>query len=275
MRRRSVAVVAVVLVLGTAACGGSSTKKNTGTKVDSLAVLAAAQSTTTAAKSAKVSMTVLSDIAGQSITISGDGAFDFARKLGKLSMQIPNPQSPTPLSIDAVFSGTTFYMHSDAFTAIAGKSWLKIDLSTFTGDASKLGAQDPTSGLAFLAGTKSARVVGTEQVHGTSTTHYAATIDLDAALAKVGSSAKKLIDQYRASIGSGTMPVDVWIDDAGRVARMAVKIDIKASAATHGQAGSTKVTTEYYDWGSAVTVALPKPAEVADGTSLLAGLTGG
>ena len=266
MRRTQLLAGGLVLALAVA-CGGGGSKAPT-TK-DSLAVLSAAQSKTTAAKSAKVTMKVAAEAAGQTTNLSGDGAFDFAKKLGQMHMSLPRPGG-ADIAIDVVYSGTSFFMGSDVFQAVAGKHWLKIDLNTFTGDASKFGAQDPTQGLEFLSGASDAKVVGTETVHGEKTTHYTATIDLDGAMAKVQGLQKKLFDRYRALLGKSTMPVDVWIDDSGRVARQVMTTSVTVS----GTPATSTVTVEYYDWGTTVTAPLPPASEVGDGNALLSRLTG-
>jgi len=272
MRRRALMVVAAALLVGAVGCGGGSDKDGA-SGTDSLEVLAAAQSKTVAAKSAEVRMTIVNDV-GQATTITGVGAFDFTGNQGSLTMTIPNPQTATPMTIETVYTKTVLYLGSDLFTALAGKEWLKLDLEKFAGDVSKLGAQDPTSGLAFLGQTKSVKVVGEADVNGVDTTHYSASLDLDAALANLSGTLRKTAEQYRDLVGTGDIPVDVWIDGEGRVTRMMTKVPIKASAATGGKAGSTTTTTDYTNWGTTVKVTLPKPAEVADGTQLLSSFLG-
>jgi len=276
MRRRAGLVVAAALIVGAVGCGGSSDKGSQGAgNADTLKVLAAAQSKTTAEKSAKVKMSIASTVGTQTFALDGDGRYDFAGQSGSLTMTIPNPQSGQSMTIETVFSGKLLYLRSDIFKTLAGKEWLKVDLEAFRGDASKFGAQDPTSGLAFLAGTNKATVVGEEEVNGVSTTHYSATVDLDSSIAQLQGTLGKTVEQYREALGSADLPIDVWIDDKGRVSRMMISVPIKATAQTNNQAGKSTVTTDYTDWGVDVKVTLPKDSEVADGTSLLSGLAGG
>ena len=94
-------------------------------------------------------------------------------------------------------------MHSDALTkGLPGaKKWLKIDLKATAGkqgvDITQLqslsGGGDPTQFLTYLAKAGDVRKVGSEDVNGTPTTHYHATIDFE----KLAGSAGKAADSVR------------------------------------------------------------------------------
>ena len=70
------------------------------------------------------------------------------------------------------------------------------------------------------------RKVGTEDVNGTPTTHYHATI----AFEKLAGSAGKAADSVRQleqATGLKQLPTDIWIDARRRVRRQTVAIDAK------------------------------------------------
>ena len=59
--------------------------------------------------------------------------------------------------------------------------------------------------------------VGSEDINGTPTTHYHATIDFDKLAGSAGSAAAS-VRQVQKLTGQKTMPTDIWIDSASACA---------------------------------------------------------
>lgn len=268
------ATAALALVL--AGCGGGG-----GTaQADPAAVVQAASLKTTAAKTSKVSLTTTASVAGQAIKATGDGAFDYAARRGSFTLDLT--AAGQSLMLTELLDGTSVYVKlpaqvagQDTSALTGGKPWLKVDASKL-GAGSSLGAGDPSQGLSLLKNLSGpVTAVGPEQVRGTPTTHYATTVDVAKQLADsmVDPKVKELLRQSFAS--AAQVPVDIWVDSAGRARRMVEALTLAASAATGGQGAKTTVTTEFYDFGTAVQVQVPPADQVGDGSKLLGGLTGG
>ena len=200
---------------------------------------------------------------------TGDGAFDaeanrvqlsvdfsaFAQLLGGMFSGLgqgtggPDFGDPDAWKIDAVQDGTVFYMRFPALASElpAGKSWVRMDLAKagraqgfdFAG-LENLTSNDPRKMLDVLrAASDEIETVGSEDLDGVSTTHYRAQVDL-AEYAKLGlakgADTKSMLDDVLKQSGLASMPVDVWLDDAGLVR----KVEMTFSGAPPGSTESAR-----------------------------------
>src|SRR6476659_585098 len=95
-------LAAAAITATVAGCGGSS-------GVDTLApadAVRAAVSTTTHQQSSRLAMNVSTDAGPIKVDIKADGLFDFAKKVGTMSMTVPGSMQ----KLDMVLSGDTMYM---------------------------------------------------------------------------------------------------------------------------------------------------------------------
>jgi len=151
-----------------------------------------------------------------------------------------------------------------------GKEWFKIDLEKLgqtkgldLEQLTQLSQSDPSQALDFLQGASDDfHEVGTEDVRGEPTTHYAGTVDLD----KVADNAPSdQAEQYRKlaqSAPSPLVPMDVWIGDDGYVHKL--RFEQKPAPGA-----SMTIEEELYDWGTSVDISPPADDEVVDLTQLL------
>lgn len=292
--KRAAALLAIVVALAVAAIAsgcGSSAGTGTGTIAD-IGPVARAADVTARAGGAKVAMTGTVSTEGLTLTMSGQGSFNFAGKEGTFAMSFTGlPASATAqlgssaLEINALYKGSTIYMN---MPVLAGKlphgaKWLKIDLSRVGQDlglsASSLtsGSSNPMETLSELrAAGADVKVVGHEAVRGVPTTRYAATLNLQKALElKAGGDASKVrsaLEKLRATMGSLELPVEAWVDGKGLLRRELIKLSTSAS----GHSLSVNIASEYFDFGATPTVTPPAESEVFDaGGQALQGLTGG
>jgi hypothetical protein len=251
-------------------------------------MVAAAQTKTASAGSARISMTVDVKAApgatSGATSIRGSGAFDFAHRVGSLDLSIPDPSSGQPLSITVLFSSDVIYekLPASIMHGLPGGPWLKIDLrelSRLSGSGMDLSSltqgstSDPSQVLEVLLGASSdAAVVGNEQVRGTETTHYRMTADLNKVASRLPADERSAYEGFAKGLGTTSMPTDVWIDSAGRARRIQYTITIPISVTPSGGSGSSVSTTiEFYDFGVPVIVTTPPPSQVSDLSQLLGG----
>jgi hypothetical protein len=191
---------------------------------------------------------------GTSVSVEGDGDFANDPLLGSMALHVVVGKNDITMS--EVASGTTVYLTSPAFKGqiAGGKRWLSVDYGKVAKSAGvsilSAGAQSPTDTLQQLEASGKAKKVGEETIGGVHTTHWTATVD-----------AKK------AATRSTTFePVDVWIDDQGRV----VKTHVRSTTAQTGTtpAVSTDSTVTFSDYGEAIHVSVPPAADVYDATAL-------
>jgi hypothetical protein len=275
LRRSLLALAAMALVLGLAACGGVS---------DPLSPLAAAADRSAGAGGVKMHMDATFTAAGQSASMSADGLFDGDE--GELTMNLGDLLGQSGLGGDGAMTvivakdgdHPVMYVRApDLATMLGGgKSWMKVDLeqamSTLGGGKAKdlfgVTGQSPADALALLRKVGSVTEVGGETVDGVKTTHYRATVDLADALENGGAPAEALA-AVRASGVATKVPVDVWVgDDDGYVH----KLRITYGTAAGGQSFGGELTMTLTDWGTDVSIDVPSDDETFDATQLLAGL---
>jgi hypothetical protein len=300
--RRVLAASAVVTLAATAAACGTDPAGNTalaGSKVDPGApvlvrALAATENAATGRVTFSIEVNGVAQLGTAPVKVDGSGEFDLGRKTSHLTVDpsalvaaatsaaskgaaggstnggAANADAAKLLAglvgpVEVVSDDQLVYVKSSVLSLLGGstKPWVKFSVPEATGGSTGTAAV-PTitpSRLLESLGQVSSDVttVGPDTVRGTATTHYRATIQ--------GS----VLDVYVAS------------DDTVR--KIAVTVDLgKAAAAAAGRtattavpaaavAGTLTLTAELYDLGTAITVAVPPAAQVAD-ASTLSGLSG-
>jgi hypothetical protein len=202
MRRLLPVLLACAVIPFAAGCGTEDSVKNA---VDPVALAA---TKTADAGTVQLSMTGKVSAAGTEVPIDAKGAFDLKNKRGHLNLTTSVP-GQGGLEIEEIVDGLVLYMHSDALAKglPAGKRWLKLDLKQAAGkqgvDIAQLqslsGGGDPTQFLTYLAKAGDVHKVGSEDVNGTPTTHYHATIDFDKLAGSAGNAAARCASSSRSA----------------------------------------------------------------------------
>lgn len=269
-----VAAAATVAVIVTG-CGssGSTSATNAAGPAGEQAVLSTAYRRVVSAKSAKMNLNVSVNSAGKATVVTGSGAFDWARRLGQMTVQ-PAGQ---PTSLTEILDGSALYIQVPGPAAAQlGKPWLKLDLS---GTSTSGAYNDPAQTLAVLESSSSGVTnLGPQVIGGVPTTHYRAQVDPTKAAANAPASAKKLLAQLPALTGGATFPVDAWIDAQGRPRQVSYTITLQKPpagsppAAAQAFPETTAMTMDLSDYGTPVNVTVPPPDQVS--TQTIPGLTG-
>jgi hypothetical protein len=246
-RRRAIVVGALAtaaalvaaVVAATALTGG-----NAGTAhrtPGGTAVLAAA-ATTEAAKTADISVALTTS----GTSVSGQGVADLASGAGDFTVDLPGQLG----QLEVLSTGGTVYVRVPApLTAlVGGKAWASVaapspnSAQPLTFDATWL-----LDWLRTVSGPVT--TVGSDTVHGDATTHYRATVTID------------------KSSPAQAVPVDVWVDDAGRLRKLTASLD--ASTTPLASLGTVQVTAELWGFGTPVNITPPPADQVGDASGLL------
>jgi len=287
-----VAVLALALATGLAACGGSSSSGDR-PAVLTPASLANIAARTTAKGGVKISLDQTTSLgSGGAIPTTAVGRFDTKTKRGEMTIttdlssirgggSLPSGAGKQHVILD----GFTFYMNSPLFSSILpdGKKWLKIDLDKVGKSigidfgALTRGGQDPTQALQYLkAASGDVTKVGTETVRGEPTTRYKATIDFnkvaDAAPAGQRAAIRTSMKQIIKLAGTSTAPMEVWIGDDGVVRRMTDTIKTNIA----GEHAEITQRIELFDFGTKVDdVQIPPAGQTVDASDLGGSGSGG
>lgn len=264
------------LAIAAAACGKAD---KTGAKPDDTgkgpAVVLLAADQTVKAGSSKIEIVADIDAGDQSMTMKGEGAFDYARTAGFLTMRFEGIEDAGEEAAGLFqgfemrfVDGIAYMKLPEALSSLAPglKPWVKIDVEELTGGAGLNGltSQDPTSMLAFTKAAKDIKEVGTARVRGEKTTHFKMTIDMAKALEAVPEEARAQVKQLVDTTGIKEMPMDLWVDSDGRVRRWRFTMDFSKIAAAAGSPGegSMTMTAELFDFGTPVSVTAPPADQV-------------
>jgi hypothetical protein len=245
------------MALALAACGGG------GGGALSLDPVASAAEKTAKQGSTKIAFSM----SGGGIKGTGGGVFNNDGSSGRMSMDLA--ARGRSLHMDAITQGFVLFMKSPFFQAQPGfpkgKEWVEIDVEKAAKsagiDLGSLQDMSPRSALSFLRGSNGKpKKVGKETVRGVVTTHYSATVDLQAAADKASGATAKSLRKLIELTGTKTIPVDAWIDGHGLVR--------KESYAQRFTAGrpAVRITEEMYGFGPRVDVQAPPSDKVFNAT---------
>ncbi|MCU1376165.1 MAG: hypothetical protein JWO68_3451 [Actinomycetia bacterium] len=264
-----VVLVAVVLagLVGLASCGD---------KASGQEIVVKSSAATVDAGTAKVHEVI--SIKGGATALpeaTVSGAVDFAAKRGALTTKVAGQR------VDLVIDGTTLYERIPILADQLGTPWLKINLDDIgelagvqgLGNLAQSSSSDPSSTLAYLRGAGQVAEVGHEKVRGEDTTHYHAVVDLERAASASPADQAKTLRQLAKVMGARRQPVDVWIDGDGLVRRMTETVDYRKATFPNVPKEqlptSMSMLVEYFDFGTEVSVDVPKASEVTDIKDLL------
>jgi hypothetical protein len=250
---------ALTLTLAAAACGhGSDSVTQT---LKPAAVVRAAAVTTSQQHSSRLVIASTSVVGAVTVNMTGEGAFDYVKHTGHLSMTLPGGAG----TLDEILLGDTMYLKIPA----QGAAYYTLPLKDVTG--TQLGSSaDPTASLqALIAISDDVKTLEKVTVRGAETTHYSGTYDLKRASEQVHGLAKRMLQTLLTSGTTTTVPFDAYVDPQGRLRKLVQNLTT-TSPKLGGQTITVKSTIELYDFGLAVNV--QKPAATRDGSALLAAL---
>ncbi|MDV5147712.1 hypothetical protein R1T08_26975 [Streptomyces sp. SBC-4] len=281
-KRAGVALTATAVVVGVAGCQDDGDAKAGGvqSRGDVTKVIQAAYEKTSAAKAAKVKMTMSMTGAGAdsgTAELTGvqgwdPAVMDITVKGSMLAAGDPDaPEQVRMLMVD-----NAMYVDVGAKQAaeMDGKRWMKLDLKAaadatgdkalqkqMTGGLESMN-QDPSQQLALLLDSPNLKHVGAEKINGMETQHYKGTLTVEQMLAANESSkllSKKDHDTLIANVkkmGMKGYDTEVWVNDAGFPARMDVGMTMAE--------GAMKMRADYSDYGTQATVQAPPAKDTMD-----------
>ncbi|MGW7053907.1 hypothetical protein [Streptomyces sp. NPDC054887] len=277
LRAGAVGVAGAVACTALVACGsdgsepgaksageGKAAEKSPGAREDGTAAVRTAYERTAEAETAR--MTLRTSAEGRTVSANGQGVIDLAEGDSEMTLTADGQRIE-----QRVVDGVLYQKLPEAQQAkVPGKKpWVKIDLKKAArqsgGGSSQ--ANDPAESAAFAKGVtdKDVRKLGTERVGGTDTTRYRVTVDVDK-LAGSGDRAKA--EQLKRQLGP-TLPMDVWLDDDGRIRRQ--QIDMRVNAPDGDRSGGprkaeVRTVVEFSDFGAELDAEAPPAARTADMT---------
>ena len=265
MRRAAIVAAPVAAVVLFAAVAyprlGSSGDRRTGVPVS--VDLAAAAEATQDAGSARVEMSMRMEFGGRTVAADAKGEVDFDDARSHFRVAGVGAHAMAG-EFEVVSIGRSLFQRP-----VGDAKWVRTTVDGPTG-RSPFGT-DPDELFTYLESvSEDVTSLGEEIVDGVPVTHLRATIDTSA-LEDVPSTAAVRYD-----------PIDVWIDDANRVRKMALDATVDGPEASG--ISTMSMTTRFWDFGVPVDVTAPPPEDVTDeppstpggpGTELIGGDSSG
>ncbi|MFB8045090.1 hypothetical protein ACFC8F_27815 [Streptomyces hydrogenans] len=280
-KRAGVALTAAALVTGLAGCNDGDAKaggKSGG--ASPVQALTAAFEKTTAAKAAKVKMTMnIEGVGAESGTMEMNGVqgwdpavMDYTMTGSMLSAG--DPDAPEQMRILMLDNVMYMDMGEKQAAEMDGKRWMKLDMKAaaaesgdkalqkqMTGGLDNMN-QDPAQQLALLLDSPDLKHVGAEKVNGMETQHYKGTLTFEQML-KANESSKvlskeehqKLVESVKKT-GLKGYDTEVWVNEDGYPARMDVSMEMAE--------GSVQIRADYSDYGTKAAVQAPPASETVD-----------
>ncbi|MFA5885631.1 MAG: hypothetical protein WDA60_17405 [Acidimicrobiia bacterium] len=247
-------MAAVVVLAG--GCGGGG-----GTASVSAGFIARAAASTDEQESARIAMTM--DVDGR--VLEGDGVIALDGSALEMTFSVPGQGEIEERLVDRML-----YMRMPGAAAEVGTTWISMDLDGMLpeqqADARASNGGDPSSTLDALRGANGdVETLGRDELRGGPATHYRVRLDAQAGLERAkaqfpGPLSDEQIEAIRNMDGE---PVDVWIDDDGRVLQERFTVTMPQ--------GRVRMTMELYDFGVRADVQAPPASDTTDYTDRMRG----
>ncbi|MEU0743565.1 hypothetical protein [Streptomyces sp. NPDC006134] len=245
------------------AADDASPSSSAGAREEGTQEVRSAYDRTAEAETARMTVRVRMSAEGETVTADGRGVIDLAEGDSVLTVTAGGERMEQRV-VDQVL-----YQKLPDGQARQGKPWMKVDLRKAAGQQGAQGQPigDPAQSAAFAKAITDQDVTktGTATVDGVGTTRYRVTVDV----AELPDGAA-----LRSRLGD-TLPMQIWLDEQGRIRRQQIDLTVKAPAsASAGRPGSSaspqqvKMSTlmEFSGFGTEVDVEAPPAGQVTDAT---------
>jgi hypothetical protein len=264
--RWALVTIAVTTTAALAACSSSSTKPSTSATTPSATASPTATGPLTSAELAAKLKAGAASVTSARINLSTKVGTETVLTLqadeqladGKLAAMNLTERAGT-VNLTLRLADGVLYVKLPSSTNTTGKPWAKATADstnpTLKQLASSLNSLEQSTSLSqygsFVNAASSLKTIGTEQVGGTTATHYSFIVDVT----KVDAGAfTPAVKQALAATGLTQIPVDMWVDEQGRTVKVSEKFTVQ------GQPVSTDFTLN--NLNQPVTITAPPAGEV-------------
>ncbi|MFD7712804.1 hypothetical protein ACFV6E_41585 [Streptomyces sp. NPDC059785] len=274
------AAAMLVLAVGLAGCsdsggdGGDEGRSDGGQGASGSQAVRAAYRKTAAADTAKAAVVTKATADGKTVAVRGSGVMNLAKGDSRMTLTSQGQEMEQRVHDGVVFQKPPAEQRAGLPT---GKTWMSVDLAKLNRSGSGGGGQvsDPAESFAYTKAVRDGEVTkkGTDTVDGVRTTHYRVEVDVRTLAGGDESEA----DRLREQLGTSSLPLDLWLDDEGRLRQETVRLTVRQAGS--GQQKTQQVTTattlRFSDFGTEADVEAPPAENTVDVTDKLARSAGG
>jgi hypothetical protein len=236
---------------------GSTAKGSPGAQEQGTRAVRSAYERTAEQDTARVALRVRTSAEGKSATASGRGTIDLDDGDSVMTLTTQGQR------IEQRVVDQVLYQKAPEGQTPGDKPWIRIDLRKVAEQQGAAGQSmnDPAQSAAFAKAIddKDVRKRGTATIDGVRTTRYSVAVDV----AELPNGAT-----LRRQIGP-TLPMDVWLDDDGRIRRQQIDMTVKApsgKASSSPQQVKVRTLMDFSDFGTDVEAEAPPSGQVTDMT---------
>ncbi|CAK7288138.1 hypothetical protein [Streptomyces misionensis] len=232
---------------------------------DPVALLTGAADTLRAAGTSKASTAMEMATGGTRVTIRGKGVYDYAHRLGRLTVVLPDDPAGAaehrPIT-ELLAPGALFMKNRGA--GVPADKWVRVETATLSdGNLVTGGVTDPYTAAEVLRGTREAAYVGRTEVGGTPVRHYRGTADLTRAARHAPADVRRSLAAAAKGFATAEVPFDAYLDDQGRLRKLRQRFSfVNGRQKTPVAVAST---TLLYGFGAPAVVALPRERDIYAG----------
>ncbi|MER7888846.1 hypothetical protein ABTX15_03360 [Micromonospora sp. NPDC094482] len=267
-KKTTIVAVSALTALAVSACGSKPGSSDAPEQPSVLELLASdlkgsLQKTVDATdKTDSVTLTMKGKAGGEQISMQG--VLDLGDPV-KAEMTTAGPDG-APTTVRMIGAVVYVEIPAEDRASTGGKRWMKMDLSTVGEQAGmdltkQFEDVDPTKQVKTLLASEGVTVVGQETVNGAATVHYTVTTPVATHFAQLDPELRSGVEKQFAKEGVKEIKIDLWVDEQYRPRRAGMVM---------GKMGDMVV--DYTDYGKAVSIETPPPAETADFAEMLEGL---
>ncbi|WP_405999952.1 hypothetical protein [Streptomyces sp. NBC_00829] len=215
------------------------------------------------AKSARTRTSMEMAAGGTRVTIRGEGGYDFARRMGRLTVVLPTDPAGAdehhPVT-ELLTSGALYMKNRGA--GVPADKWVRVDTTTLAdGNLVTGGATDPLAAAELLRSARSVTYVGEEELAGVRVRHYRGMTDIARAARVAEPHARASLAAAAKGFAEDAVPFDAYLDDDGRLRKVRHRFSFTNETGTV----AVTSTTLLYDFGTPVTVHLPDERDIYAG----------
>ncbi|MCF2526844.1 hypothetical protein [Yinghuangia soli] len=256
--------------LGLTGCGGSGDGARPAAKgsPDAVAAVKAAAQRTVDAGSSRTRTTMTMESGGRTVVLTGEGLFDYRRRIGTVSLQVPKDSGITG-PLQEIVTPEALYM-KNATPGVPADKWVRIDVQGLAdGNLLSGGSADPSTSFEILRGVNDDVVlVGPVKLGGEDVKHYKGTLDLKKAHDATPQHLRAPLAAALKSFASTTIPFEVYLDGQGRLRKVQEEFNLAAGGQAQAGKGADPQTArvvsaaELYEFGVSVDVQAPRPEDL-------------
>ncbi|WP_434591630.1 hypothetical protein [Streptomyces sp. A5-4] len=265
LRGGAVAVTAVAgLMVSTAGCSGGggavAEDRQGGDPVD---VVHRAAEVLAGAGSSRTRTSMEMAAGGTRVTIRGEGAYNFRKRMGQLKVRLPKDSAGVDehRPITELLSPGALYMKNRG-AGVPVDKWVRIDAAALDdGNLVTGGATDPLVAAELLRGARTVTYEGRTELDGRRARHYRGVADIGRAAAAASPQVRGALAAAAKGFAKDAVPFDAYLDDQGRL----LKVRHRFSYVNSGRAVAVASTTVLYAFGTPIQVRLPEEGDIFAG----------